>query len=396
MEEVGVERIPITTPSITSLEIEYVTDAVTNAWRANQSIYHERFEREFARYVGREHAVALPSGTAALHLALAALDLRPGDEVVVADSTWIASSAPVAYVGATPVFADVDPESWCIEASQLEACLTPQTKAVMVVDLYGSLPNYDPLLELAADRGIAVIEDAAEAVGSSSRGRMAGSFGTIGCFSFHGTKTMTTGEGGMLVTDSAETRERVDFLRDHGRPRHLSKWFWNTEVAYKYKLSNMQAALGLAQLHRMEELVDRKREIFSWYRDRLEGRTELRLNAEPAGLRNSFWMMTAVLDEGLGLSKEEVIGAMDERGIDCRPFFYPLSSLPAYADSLEAARARDRNANAYALSRLGFNLPCGYDMTQSTVDYICSELEKVLAADKVRRPAPSGPRGVVV
>lgn len=387
----GVERISITTPSITSREIEYVTDAVTNSWRANMNVYHERFEREFAAFVGREHAVALPSCTSALHLSLAALGIGPGDEVVVPESTWIATSAPVSYVGATPVFADVDPGSWCLEASGLEACLTPRTKAVIPVDVYGSLADYDPLLELAGARGLHVIEDAAEAIGSSYKGRMSGSFGAVSCFSFHGTKTMTTGEGGMLVTDSPEIRDRVNFLRDHGRPPHLSKWFWNVEVAYKYKLSNMQAALGLAQLHRVEELVEHKRQIFSWYHERLGDRDDLRLNAEPPALRSGYWMVTAVLDEALGLEKEAVIVAMEEHDIDVRPFFYPLSSLPAYADSPEATRARERNATAYTLSRLGFNLPSGYDMTEERVYRVCSALEQTLKQGDARSQRPRGP-----
>ena len=258
------ERIPVAGPSITQKEIDYVTDAVTNCWYGEANRYHDRFERAFAEFLGVKYAVALPSCTSAIHLALAALGIGPGDEVVVPDITWIASAAPISYLGATPVFADVDSQSWCLAPESLEAVITPRTKAVIPVDLYGNVPDMNAIREIAARRGLHVIEDAAEAIGSQYRGRQAGSLGDVGVFSFHGSKTVTTGEGGMLVTDHANIYERVLLLRDHGR-RPTDKMFWNSEVAYKYKMSSMQAALGLAQLERIGELAERKREIFAWY-----------------------------------------------------------------------------------------------------------------------------------
>ncbi|HEV7394537.1 MAG TPA: DegT/DnrJ/EryC1/StrS family aminotransferase, partial [Burkholderiales bacterium] len=238
------ERILVSGPSISQKEIDYVTDAVTNAWYGSANMYHVRFERAFAEYLGLQHAMALPSCTAALHLALAALGVGPGDEVIVPDATWIASCAPISYVGATPVFADIDEQTWCISASSFEECITPRTKAVIPVDLYGNQPDWDAIREVARRHGIVVIEDAAEAIGSEYKGRKAGSFGRAGVFSFHGSKTLTTGEGGMLVTDDTTLFERAQFLRDHGRIPG-DKMFFNHEVAYKYKMSSMQAALGL-------------------------------------------------------------------------------------------------------------------------------------------------------
>ena len=372
------DRIPVAGPSITQKEIEYVTDAVTNAWYGNANMYHGRFEAAFAAYVGRKYAMALPSCTAALHLALASLDLKPGDEVVVPETTWIATSAPISYVGAQPVFADIDPHSWCLDAASFETAISARTRAVIPVDLYGNLPDMDAIVELASARGIAVIEDAAEAIGSESRGRKAGSFGLASTFSFHGSKTLTTGEGGMLVTDDEPLYRRCLQLRDHGRAAG-GKMFWNVEVAYKYKLSSMQAALGLAQLERIDELIARKREIFGWYQKALEGFEGITLNSEAATIKNTYWMVTAIVDERFGLSKEELIAALGQEGIDSRPFFYPLSSMPAYASWPQAQGARSRNRVAYSLSPRGVNLPSALSLTQEKVRYVCDRLRRILA-----------------
>ena len=248
------ERIPVSGPWITQKEIDYVTDAAAHAWYSQANMYHERFEKAFAEYVGVRFATALPSCTSAIHLALLALGVGPGDEVVVPDVTWIASAAPITYVGATPVFADIEPDTWCLSADSFEACITPRTRAVIPVDLYGNMPDMDALGKVAARHGVAVVEDAAEAIGSEYRGRKAGSFGDAATFSFHGSKTLTTGEGGMLLANDEKIFRRASFLRDHGRAPG-DKLFYNTEVAYKYKMSSMQAALGLAQLERIEELV---------------------------------------------------------------------------------------------------------------------------------------------
>src|ERR1700730_2178843 len=224
------EWIPVAGPWVTEKEIQYTTDAAANAWYANANVYSERFERTFAEYLGVAHAVSLPSCTSALHLALAALDIGPADEVIVPDVTWIASSAPVDYVGATPVFADIDPMSWCLDASALERAITGRTKAVIVVDLYGNMPEMEDIIVVAQRHGLAVVEEAAEAIGSEFRGRRAGSFGDAGTFSFHGTKTLTTGEGGMLVTNRRDVYRGGLVLRDHG-PQEGDRLFINHEIA---------------------------------------------------------------------------------------------------------------------------------------------------------------------
>ena len=371
------ERIPVSGPWITQKEIDYVTDAVTNAWYGNANVWHDRFEKAFAAYLGMKHTIALPSCTSAIHLSLLALGVGPGDEVIVPDCTWIASAAPVTYVGATTVFADIDPQTWCMSAESFAACITPRTRAVIPVNLYGGMPDYDSLRAVANRHRIAIIEDAAESIGSEFLGRKAGSLGDTGVFSFHGSKTLTTGEGGMLVTDREDIRQRVLFLRDHGRPPG-DRLFYNTEVAWKYKMSSMQAALGLAQLERVEELIARKREIFSWYAHELKDTSGVTLNYEAPGTKNTYWMVTVVLAESLGWPKERLMESLGQQGIDCRPFFHPLSSLPAYAKSPQAEAARQRNHVSYRVSPYALNLPSALNLTRADVSRVCAALRATL------------------
>ncbi len=378
------ERIHVSGPWITQKEIDYVTDAVTNAWYGNANMYHVRFEGAFAAYIGVRYAMALPSCTSAIHLALLALGVGPDDEVIVPDITWIASVAPVLYVGATPVFADIDPRTWCLDADSFAACITARTRAVIPVDLYGNVPDMVALEAVADRHAVAIIEDAAEAIGSTYRGQRAGSFGEAAVFSFHGSKTLTTGEGGMLLTDRQDLYDRAGVLRDHGR-QPGDTHFWNSEVGYKYTMSSMQAALGLAQLERIDELVARKRQIFAWYAQELAGVDGLRLNYEGPDIFNTYWMVTAVLDPRFGLPKEALQAALSAANIDCRPFFHPLSSLPAFAHLAQAADARERNAVSYRISPYAINLPSGLNLTAETVHYVCGVLQGVLD----RRPVPA-------
>ena len=370
--------IPVAGPSITEKEIAYVTDAVTNGWYGNANGYISRFERAFADYHDVAHAIALPSCTSAIHLALAALGVGPEDEVIVPDITWIASAAPIAYVGATPRFADVDAHSWCLDPASFEALITERTKAVIPVDLYGNVADMPAIERIAARHGIAVIEDAAEAVGAKHGTRAAGSFGNAGVFSFHGSKTLTTGEGGMLITNDTALHDRIQILRDHGR-RPGDRAFFNREVAFKYKMSGLQAALGLAQLERLEELIAKKREAFAWYRDAIGGIDGVTLNHETPGTRSVYWMVTARLDSRFGVTKEVMRDAFAAEGIDTRPFFHPLSSIPAYEELPEAAAARRRNGVSYALSPYAINLPSSLSLTRDDVERVAAVVRRIVS-----------------
>jgi perosamine synthetase len=378
-EKLPMERIPIAGPSITQREIDYVTDAVTNAWYDNANVYHQRFEKAFAEYLRVRYAIALPSCTSAIHLALLALGVGVEDEVIVPEVTWIASAAPISYVRAKAVFADIHERTWCLSAESFEKCITPRTKVVIPVDLYGNVPDMTSIIALAHKKGITVVEDAAQAIGAELNGQKAGSLGEIGVFSFHGSKTLTTGEGGMLVTSDKAIYERVLVLRDHG-PR--DKAFYNTEVAYKYKMSSLQAALGLAQLERVQELVERKRQIFSWYKKQLSTEKGVTLNYEGPDTRNSFWMVTVVLDPNFGIPKERLMAQLKEKGVDSRPVFYPLSSLPAYSRSQQAQAAQQRNRVAYTLTPFAVNLPSALNLTEGQVTYVCDVLREILALAK--------------
>jgi perosamine synthetase len=365
---------PVAGPWITELEQKYVADAVQDGWYERAGEWPARLEGDFAQAVGRAHAFSLPSCTAGLHLALAALGVGPGDEVVVPDGTWIASSAPISYVGATPVFADIDPVTWCLSAESLAAAVTERTRAVIVVDLYGGMPDWAALQAVTEPAGIPLIEDAAEAAGSAWRGRPAGAFGAASVFSFHGSKTLTTGEGGMLLVDDDALAARIAMLRDHGRAPG-DKRFRNLEVAFKYKMSPVQAALGVAQLERLPQLLERKRQIFGWYEQRLRHVPGVQLNAEPPDVLNSYWMVTAVLP---GVDKVWLADQLGAGGIDTRPFFDPLSDLPAYADLPTAEAARVRNPVVRAISPYGINLPSALRLTEPDVEQVCHDLVEVL------------------
>jgi perosamine synthetase len=369
-------RIPIAGPWITSREIEYATDAARTGWYSTANVYIQKFERAVAAETRRKYAVSLPSCTAGLHLALAAADIGPGDEVIAPDCTWIASVAPVHYVGAALVLADIDATTWCLDPSSVRRMITPRTKAIIAVDLYGGMPDYKELEDIAAEHSLLLIEDAAEAIGSRIVNRPAGNFGNVSVFSFHGSKTVTTGEGGMLVTDDAELFERCLILRDHGR-RPGDSNFFNQEIGFKYKMSAIQAAIGLAQVERLEELIARKRDIFALYRDMLAD-LPLVLNAESEGTRNSYWMVTAVFPEGFHLSKGKIIAALSERGIDTRPFFHPLTAIPAFRDHPQAKSGRQDNPVGYAISGRAINLPSALALDEVAVARVSDAVHAIM------------------
>ena len=299
-------RIFYTKPSITELEVSYATDAAANGWGDKCYDYIYRFERLFKQHLGVKYAIATSSCTGALHMGMAALGIGPGDEVIMADTNWIATASPVVCLGANPVFVDILPDSWCIDPEKAEAAINSNTKAIVAVHLYGNLCDMDRLLTIGKKYDIPVIEDAAEAIGSVYHGKRAGSMGRFGSFSFHGSKTLTTGEGGMFVTNDADLFERVFTLSNHGRARGQTKEFWPDLVGFKYKMSNLQAAMGCAQIERIDDLIDRKRQILAYYKDRLAGLTCIRMNPEPEGIVNGAWMPTVVFSEESSISRDKI------------------------------------------------------------------------------------------
>lgn len=356
-------RIYYTKPSITEKEVEYATDAARNGWGDRCYDYINRFEAAFKEYLGVKYAIATSSCTGALHMGMAALGIGPGDEVIMADTNWIATASPIVNLGAKPVFVDILEDSWCIDPEQVERAITPRTKAIVAVHLYGNLCDMDRLLAIGEKHGIPVIEDAAEAIGSVYHGKRAGSMGAFGAFSFHGTKTLTTGEGGMFVTNDPELYEHVLTLSNHGRARGQTKQFWPDMVGFKYKMSNIQAAIGCAQIERIEELTQRKRTIFAHYHDRLTTLPELNMNPEPADTINGAWMPTAVFEAGTGIVREQLQAAFAEENIDARVFFWPLSSLPPF-------EALPGNVRAYQIPGRAINLPSYHDITENELDRV--------------------------
>jgi len=361
--------IPVTGPWITNKEVKYVAQAAKDGWDENYIKYITLFEKKFAEYVERKYALATSSCTGALHLSFLSLGLRKGDEVIVPNITWIATVEPLYWMGIKPVFADIEPDTWCIDPKDIEKKVTKKTKAIIVVDLYGHIADMKKVLKIAKKYKLKVIEDAAEAIGSEYYGKRAGSFGDVSCFSFHGSKTMVTGEGGMLLTNNKKIIEKARYYNDHCKDK--KKIFWNLEIGYKYKMSNFQAACGLAQLERINELIEKKRKIFSWYKERLSEIPGLQLNTERPHTKNTYWMVTAVWDKKYKISKEKMMSELKKWNIQARPFFYPLSSLPAINCKADTPISFD-------ISPRAINLPCGLNITEKEIDYIYKVLGKIL------------------
>ncbi len=357
-------------PYIDYREVEYASDAALNGWNNHHSDYINNFEKFFKNYIGVEHGFTTSSCTGALHLALKAKGIGPGDEVIVPETTWIATAAAVVYVGATPVFADVEADSWVLDSAKLERYITPRTKAIMPVHLYGQPVVMEPIWDLAEKYGLFILEDAAPSIGTIYKGKKTGSMGHAAAFSFQGAKAVVTGEGGFLLTDDEELKKRAWFINDHGRDPKRA--LYNIEIGHKYKMSNIQAAIGLAQMEKIEEIVAKKRQIFSWYKERLADIDELALNIERPDTRNIYWMSSIVLGDAIKFSRDEFMVKLKERNIDSRPMFYPISSFPMF-ESRE-----DLNPVAYKVPMRGINLPSGHDRTEEEIDYVCSHIRDML------------------
>ncbi len=366
------QRIYYTKPSITELEVMYARDAAEHGWGDNCYKYIEKFEELFRRHLGVKYCIATSSCTGALHLGLAAAGIKPGDEVILADINWIASAAPVTYLGATPVFVDILRDSWCIDPEKIEAVVTSRTKAIIAVHLYGNLCKMDDLRRIAAEKNLLLIEDAAEAIGSVYKGKNAGTMGNFATFSFHGTKTVTTGEGGMFVTNDEDLFNKVLALNNHGRKRDCKRQFWPEMIGFKYKISNLQAAVGCAQMERIDELINRKRDIFFRYRSMLSGIDGIYMNPEEEGTVNGYWMPTVVFERPGRFDRDELLRLFAGNSIDARVFFYPLSSLPMFQTCSE-------NEVSYNIFERAINLPSYHDITNNEIERVVKTIKEYLS-----------------
>jgi perosamine synthetase len=372
------KHYPSAGPSITESEIQLVLDAVTNGWYENRNFHTDLFIKEFKEIVKRTYILPVSNCTAAIHLSLLALDIKPGDEIIVPDITWIASVAPIIYVGAIPIFVDINKDDWCISIASIKKSITKKTKAIIVVDLYGNMPDMDELSKISIENNIFLIEDAAESLGSTYKGRPAGSFGDISVFSFNATKLAMAGQGGVFATNDEELYNKAKLYSHHGMIKYTDKTtFWSVVVGYNYQWTNIQAALALAQIRRLDDLVNHRRKIFHWYKDRLKNIEGLQLNFEHPNVFNTYWVVTVIVDKKYELKKEDLLRLFSELNIDCRPFFYPASSMPAY-ENFAHNNYNLKNNISYNLSEFGISLPSAANLSELDIDFICNAFKNIL------------------
>lgn len=352
--------IPIAKPDLSGNELAYLTDCIRSGWISSKGPYIERIETELAAWCGTRYGLVTSSGTAALHLALLALGIGPGDEVIVPALTYVASANVIVYTGARPVFIDVEKETWNLNLDQLESKITPQTRAIMAVHLYGH-PIHMGHLQAIADRyGLWIVEDATEAFGASVNGRHVGSLGHVGCFSFYGNKLISTGDGGCLITDLPDLVEKSRSLRNQAQ---FGREYWHTQVGYNYRMTNMQAAVGLAQLERVEQFIKARQTISSWYDNYFARQVGLYVYKQPSWGQSVCWLYSLLLEPGYRFQRDGLIALLKRNGIESKPFFVPLPQLPIYQDG-----------GAYPvadyLSRHGISLPTSVGLTAEQIGII--------------------------
>lgn len=364
--------IPVAEPVFDGNERKYLNDCLDSTWISSNGKYVQAFEKQYADFCGVKYAIACMNGTVAIHLPLVAMGFGTGDEIIVPTFTFVATANCVAYTGATPVFVDCDPNTWNITAEQILKAITPRTKAIIVVDIYGLPVDLDPILQVARERGLFVLEDAAEAHGARYRNQMVGSLGDIGSFSFYGNKIITTGEGGMVTTNNEELASKVRQLRDQGVDGERRYWF--PVRGYNYRMTSLQAAIGVAQLERIQSHLSQRRRVNEAYRHRLEGFPQLAFQPEMEGFENSYWMTSVVIDETLP-ERDWVISQMAKFGIETRPFFHPMHTLPMY----ENLNTEGSFPVATRIGNRGINLPSSGNLSEGDIDFVCDKLIESLA-----------------
>jgi len=364
--------IPVCEPVMNGRELKYVMDCVETNWISSAGKYITLFEEKFSQYCNVPYGVACSTGTTALHLALVALGLGPGDEVIIPDFTLIVSANTVILTGAKPVLVDVDRRTWCIDPRLIEEKITPRTKAIMAVHMYGHPCDMDAILDIARRHNLYVVEDCAEAHGAEVNGRRVGSLGDVGCFSFYGNKILTTGEGGMVVCKDEKIAERMRLLRNQGfeAPR-----FVHNVIGFNYRLTNIQAAIGLAQTEMVEEKVERKVWIGKTYNELLAGQPDLTLPVEEPWARNVYWMYGVVVGDGFGVKKDDLMPMLTAKGVDTRSFFCPMSLQPVFRGNDEKfADISGDYPVSVDLWKRGLYLPSGIGLTRGQMEEVVEKL----------------------
>jgi perosamine synthetase len=358
-------KIPVYRPDLGGNEKLYVNECLDTTWISSRGRFVAEFEERFAARVGVTHAASVCNGTVALHLALVALGIGPGDEVIVPTLTYIASVNAIAYTGATPVFVDSLRSTWQIDPDDVRRHITPRTRAIMAVHLYGQTCEMDALSTIAREHRLFLVEDCAEAFGSFHHGRHAGSVGDIATFSFFGNKTITTGEGGMVVTNDKTLDERVRHFKGQGLAAHRE--YWHDVVGYNYRMTNVAAAIGLAQLERADEFIARKRALALRYGEMLRG-LPISMHEEAPGTIHSYWMVSLLVDRAE--DRDPLRAHLAADGIETRPLFHPIHTMPMYA------KAYRRHAVAEDLAWRGLNLPSWPGLPGADVAAICESVRR--------------------
>jgi len=360
--------IPVAEPSLGEEELSNVIEAVKSGWISSKGKFIEEFEQNFAEYCDRKYGVATSNGTVALHLALKALGITKGDEVIVPDLTFVAVANTVTYCNAKPVFVDSHPEYWCMNPEKIAEKITQRTKAIIPVHLYGHPCDMDAILGIAENHNLYIIEDAAEAHGAEYKGKKVGCFGDISCFSFYGNKIITTGEGGMCLTNNENLAEKMKILRDHGM--NPNRRYWYDEIGFNYRMTNLQAAVGVAQLKKLDEFVDKKREIAKWYEEglkELEEKELITLHPETSWAKCVYWMYSILVEDTFGMGRDDLIKRLEMEGIETRPFFYPMHLLSVYKNN-------ERFPFAEEISIKGLNLPSGMNMSGEKIAEVANNI----------------------
>jgi perosamine synthetase len=362
--------IPVLEPFLGEDELNNVIEAVKSSWISSQGKFIGEFEEGFAKYHSVRHGIATSNGTAALHLALKSLDIGKGDEVIVPSLTFAATANAVLYCNADPVFVDSHPEYWCMDPDGLVDKITKKTKAIIPVHLYGHPCDMDPIMDLAEDHHLYVIEDAAEAHGAEYKGKMVGTFGDISCYSFYGNKIITTGEGGICITDDEALENKMIILRDHGM--NPEKRYWHDVIGFNYRMTNLQAAIGVAQLQKLDQFIEKKRDIASFYQEKLTDlgdAGQISLHPEMPWAKCVYWIYCILIEDKFNLKRDHLIDELKNRGIDTRPFFYPISIMNPYK--------KESLPHAEELSRKGLSLPSSTKLDFADISRITAALKDV-------------------